>query len=193
MEKTALILLSENNAGPENSTQLLLIWVDFSASVGAEPAGSSHRPELHSEPLGGIPAVPMVKITGKYEGQLRTRSLHTPSGSALLTDAPVDNHGKGEAFSPTDLLATSLATCIVTTMAIVAERNGIDFSAASYEVIKEMTTTPPRRVATLTVRIVLPASMSAENRTRLEAVAKSCPVHHSLHPDVNANISFEYQ
>lgn len=135
----------------------------------------------------------MVKITGKYEGNLRTHSIHAPSGSELLTDAPVDNHGKGEAFSPTDLLATSLATCIVTTMAIVAERNGIDFTSATYEVIKEMTSAPPRRVAKLTLRIQMPASLSPESRTRLEAVAKSCPVHHSLHPDVVTDVSFEYR
>lgn len=135
----------------------------------------------------------MVKITGHYQGQLRTSAVHESSGSTLVTDAPVDNHGKGEAFSPTDLLATSLATCILTTMGIVAERNGIDFSTATFEIIKEMTTTPPRRVAKLTARFTLPASLSAESRTRLEQVAKTCPVHHSLHPDVVTDIRFEYR
>jgi putative redox protein len=135
----------------------------------------------------------MVKITGTYQGQLRTEATHGPSGSRLITDAPIDNHGKGEAFSPTDLLATSLATCIVTTMGIVAERNGIDFSTAAFEVTKEMTSTPPRRVAKLTVRITMPAALSPESRKRLEAVAKTCPVHHSLHPDVVADVSFDYR
>ena len=134
----------------------------------------------------------MVKMTGTYQGGLRTKAVHTPSGATLVTDAPVDNDGKGEAFSPTDLLATSLATCILTTMGIVAERNGIDFSSASFEVEKEMTSIPPRRVAKLTLRLQLPASLSPENRTRLEAVAKSCPVHHSLHPDVITDVSFVY-
>lgn len=134
----------------------------------------------------------MVKMTGKYQGGLRTQAVHTPSGATLVTDAPTDNHGKGQAFSPTDLLATSLATCILTTMGIVAERNGIDFSTAYFEVTKEMTTTPPRRVAKLTLRITMPASLSPESRTRLEAVAKTCPVHHSLHPDVITDVSFEY-
>jgi uncharacterized OsmC-like protein len=135
----------------------------------------------------------MVKMTGTYQGQLRTQAIHTPSGATLVTDAPTDNHGKGEAFSPTDLLATALGTCVLTTMGIVAERNGIAFANASFEVVKEMTATAPRRVAKLTLRLQLPASLSPESRTRLEAVAKTCPVHHSLHPDVITDVSFEYR
>lgn len=135
----------------------------------------------------------MVKITGTYSGSLRTQAVHAPSGATLITDAPVDNHGKGEAFSPTDLLATSLGTCVLTTMAIVAERQGFEFASASFEVIKEMTSTPPRRVAKLTLRLTLPAKLTPEQRTRLEAVATSCPVHHSLHPDVVTDVSFDYR
>lgn len=135
----------------------------------------------------------MVKITGTYSGNLRTQAIHGPSGATLITDAPVDNHGKGEAFSPTDLLATSLATCVLTTMAILAQRQGFEFGNASFEVTKEMTATPPRRVAKLTLRFVLPAALNADQRARLEAVAKSCPVHHSLHPDVVTEVSFSYQ
>lgn len=135
----------------------------------------------------------MVKITGRYEGQLRTSATHTPSGSQLLTDAPVDNHGKGEAFSPTDLLATSLGCCMLTIMGIVAERNGIDLSSVRFEVLKEMSTTLPRRVSKLTVTFTMPAALSTEDRARLEQAAKTCPVHHSLHPSIVCDISFDYR
>ncbi len=135
----------------------------------------------------------MVKITGKYEGGLRTSAVHGPSGTKLFTDAPVDNHGKGESFSPTDLLATSLGCCMLTIMGIVAERNGLDIGSTTFEVLKEMTSTPPRRVAKLTVTFTMPAALSPDNRTRLEQAAKTCPVHHSLHPDVSCDISFNYE
>ena len=135
----------------------------------------------------------MVKITGKYEGKLRTTAVHGPSGMTLLTDAPLDNHGRGEAFSPTDLLATSLGCCMLTIMGITAERLGLDLSTTTFEVTKEMSATLPRRVAKLTVRFTMPAALSPENRTRLEQAAKTCPVHHSLHPDVICDIGFEYR
>lgn len=137
--------------------------------------------------------VSMVKITGRYEGQLRTSATHTPSGARLLTDAPVDNHGKGEAFSPTDLLATSLGCCMLTIMGIVAERQGIDLSSVAFEVEKEMSSSAPRRVARLGVRFTMPASLSSEDRTRLEQAAKTCPVHHSLHPQIVCDLSFDYR
>jgi len=134
----------------------------------------------------------MVSIEGRYLGDLRCEATHGPSSSKLLTDAPADNMGKGEAFSPTDLVATALGTCIVTTMAIVAARRGIDFTKARFTVEKHIATDPVRRIGRLPVTIHLPASLDAETRTILERAAYTCPVHKSLHPDVAAPISFVY-
>jgi putative redox protein len=135
----------------------------------------------------------MVAIEGRYVGDLRCEATHGPSGSTLATDAPVDNMGKGEAFSPTDLVATALGTCIVTIIAIVAERHGLDVSGATFRVEKHMATDPVRRIGRLPVTIRLPASISAEGRTMLERAAHTCPVHKSLHPDVEAKITFLYE
>ena len=134
----------------------------------------------------------MVKIESIYEGELRCSSTHLPSGSGLITDAPVDNHGKGSAFSPTDLLATSLLTCVMTTMAIVAERNEIHLKGMRGSVFKHMTTTAPRRIAKLEVELHMPKSLNEDDRTRMEATAKGCPVHRSLHPDVEEVWVFVY-
>ena len=94
----------------------------------------------------------MVSIDITYDGQLHTTAVHGPSKARIATDAPVDNMGRGEAFSPTDLLATALGTCIITTMGIVAQREGLDLSGATVHVEKEMTATGPRRVAIVDVR-----------------------------------------
>ena len=135
----------------------------------------------------------MVEISGKYIGELRCESVHGPSGTTLVTDAPVDNMGRGESFSPTDLVATALGTCIVTTMAIVAKRRGIDFSAATFHVDKHMATEPVRRVGRLPVTIRMPASIAAEDRAVLERAAHTCPVNKTLAPDVDAPITFVYE
>lgn len=134
----------------------------------------------------------MVEIRIRYEGQLHCQAVHGPSGATLATDAPVDNMGKGESFSPTDLVATALGTCMLTVMGIVAQRHGIDMSLARVRVGKEMTATPPRRIARLTVEIHLPGSISADDRKRLENAAHTCPVHRSLHPDVEVPVSFHW-
>ena len=128
----------------------------------------------------------MVEIDIVYEGELHTRATHLPSGDELATDAPKDNQGRGEAFSPTDLLATALGTCMLTIMGIVARREAISLEGTKVRVTKEMTATPPRRVAKLTVTFDVPASagISAEQRIKLENAAHTCPVHRSLHPDV---------
>lgn len=135
----------------------------------------------------------MVVITGSYTGDLRCEAVHGPSGTKIVTDAPVDNMGRGESFSPTDLVATALGTCIVTTMAIVATRRGIDFSSATFSVEKHMALEPLRRIGRLPVTIRMSAAISEENRAILERAAHTCPVHKSLHADVEAPISFVYE
>ena len=131
----------------------------------------------------------MVEIDAVYEGGLRCVATHGPSKSVLNTDAPKDNMGKGEAFSPTDLLATSLGTCMLTTMGIVAQRNGIEMGGSTAHVVKEMVTTPSRRVGKLTVEIRVPHELSTEQQERLRNAALSCPVHKSLHPDVQIPVT----
>jgi putative redox protein len=134
----------------------------------------------------------MVTIDFKYEGQLGTSATHAPSGTSLRTDAPVDNAGRGLSFSPTDLLATALGTCVLTTMAIVAGRHGIAFEASSGRVEKHMTTEGARRVKELVVALKLPKSIQEADRPRLEAAGHGCPVHKSLHPDVKVTIEFDW-
>jgi uncharacterized OsmC-like protein len=132
----------------------------------------------------------MVTITSTYQGGLRCQAAHGPSGTTLVTDAPVDNHGKGESFSPTDLVATALGTCIMTTMAIVADRRAVALDGMTAETEKVMTTTPPRRIASLKTRITIPLSADHEARGVLENAARTCPVHKSLHPEIDAAIEF---
>lgn len=134
----------------------------------------------------------MVTITYEYTGQLGTKAKHGPSGTELNTDAPVDNAGRGLSFSPTDLLATSLATCALTTMAIAAQKNGIAFESGSGSVIKAMTAVAPRRVDVLTVTLRVPAATAAADRERLEAAGRKCPVALSLHPDVRVDMTFDW-
>ena len=129
----------------------------------------------------------MVKITGEYQGDLHCFSVHVPSSNTLVTDAPKDNQGRGEAYSPTDLAATSLATCILTTMAIVARKHGFELRGARFEVTKVMSTDAPRRIVRLPVNIWLPiakSSMPAVLVGLLERTGDSCPVGQSLHPAI---------
>jgi putative redox protein len=137
-----------------------------------------------------------VEIDIVYEGGLRCRATHGPSRKQLTTDAPVDNHGKGESFSPTDLVATALGTCMTTLMGIVADRNKLDIAGTTVQVVKEMVQEPVRRIATLRVKIDVPAEkgaqLSVEDRKKLETAALHCPVHKSLHPDIHTPIEFSY-
>ncbi|MET0261949.1 MAG: OsmC family protein [Rariglobus sp.] len=130
----------------------------------------------------------MVKITGEYQGDLHCVATHGPSGSVLMTDAPKDNQGRGEAFSPTDLVATSLATCIATTMAIVARRHEVELKGLRYEVTKEMSADAPRRIVRLATTIWLPVAKTEQLAKLLEHAAHNCPVHQSLHPQVEKPI-----
>ncbi len=136
-----------------------------------------------------------VEVTAVYEGQLRCVATHGPSSATLATDAPVDNGGRGAEFSPTDLVATALGTCVMTTMGLVAARHEIDLSGMKVRVLKEMTQQPVRRIASLTTEVTVPmaAVTDPSMRDRLEAAARKCPVHASLHPDLNAPIEFRYE
>lgn len=134
----------------------------------------------------------MVKSIATYEGQLHCSVQHQPSSSSIVTDAPVDNQGKGQAFSPTDLMGASLGSCILTTLAIVAEREKIDLIGAKAEVDKEMRTQPSRRIDKLVTKITLPASVPVDFRPRLEAAAHRCPVRASLHAEIEVPIEFVY-
>jgi putative redox protein len=132
----------------------------------------------------------MVQIDIAYHGELRCSARHAPSQTELHTDAPVDNCGRGESFSPTDLVATALGTCMLTTMGIFAQRHAIDLRGATVTVRKEMTTTPPRRIARLTTELRLPLASTHPQREALERAAMHCPVHASLHPDVALPVQF---
>jgi len=130
-----------------------------------------------------------------YLGELRTDCTHLQSGTHINTDAPTDNQGRGEAFSPTDLVANALGTCIVTTMAIFARREGIDLTGSALDVTKIMTSQPPRRIARIEIELTLRASPLPDEttRARLEQIAHTCPVAISLHPDVEQAVNINWE
>ncbi len=134
----------------------------------------------------------MVQATVRYEGDLRCTATHGPSQSSIETDAPADNMGKGERFSPTDLVGTALATCVLTTMAIAARRKGLELPGMTATVRKHMTTELPRRIAKLEVDVVIPLPSSHPEKDFLEAAAKGCPVRRSLHPDLQVEETFAW-
>ena len=134
----------------------------------------------------------MVSFCIQYNGDFRCTATHGPSNAHLATDAPKDNHGRGESFSPTDLAATSLATCMMTTMAIITRNDGIVLHGMQAEVEKHMTSTAPRRIAKIVVRIQMPTGITAEARARLERIAHQCPVALSLHPEVQQDVQLIY-
>jgi putative redox protein len=133
-----------------------------------------------------------IKIT--YEGGLNCTATHGPSRKMLNTDAPVDNGGRGATFSPTDLVATALGTCMATIMGMVAQRNNLNIDGLQIQVSKEMVADPVRRIGSLKTRLVFPEgiTLSTADRAKLEAGAKACPVKQSLHPDVKMPIEFVY-
>ena len=134
----------------------------------------------------------MVEISIRYLGGLRCEARHEPSGNVVITDAPVDNEGKGEAFSPTDLAATSLGTCMLTIMGIVAHRHEIDLGETTVKVVKEMSVQPPRRIGRLTIVFTIPLPVDHPKRALLEKAASGCPVHLSLHPEVEQDVRFDW-
>lgn len=135
----------------------------------------------------------MIEIRIDYQGDLHCSATHGPSGTVLTTDAPVDNNGRGESFSPTDLLATALGTCMSTVMGIAARRKGIALEGMKVTVRKHMSTDTPRRIAKLEVDLEIPLPADHPDRAFLEATANACPVHHSLHPDVVTELKWGWQ
>jgi len=134
----------------------------------------------------------MVTISSTYEGGLRCNATHGPSGVNLITDAPVDNHGKGESFSPTDLVATAVANCMMTVMGIAAERHGIDLKGTTVTIGKEMSSEPPRRIVGLKSLMTIPLPADHPQRALLEGAAKACPVKQSLSPEIDSTVEFRW-
>lgn len=133
-----------------------------------------------------------VEVSIVYQGELRCEATHGPSGVKLHTDAPVDNHGRGESFSPTDLVATALGACVLTILGIQAEKHQIDLSGTRVTVQKHMSSDLPRRIAKLPVQVVIPIAVDDRMRTVLERAAHTCPVHQSLHAEIEKPIEFQW-
>lgn len=135
----------------------------------------------------------MTTVKSTYRGELRTQCVHLQSGNSLITDAPCDNQGRGEAFSPTDLLATSLGSCIMTIMGIRARELGVDLTGTEISVTKIMAANP-RRVAAVELAFEFPPlAISDEQRQAIESVARTSPVPLSLHPDLRQEITFNWR
>lgn len=128
----------------------------------------------------------------RYLGELRTSSMHLQSGTEILTDAPTDNNGKGEAFSPTDMVANSLATCMITIMAIKARDMDLELKGTTAEVTKVMAA-EPRRISEIHIKFQMNLVADVKTKTILEKTAMTCPVHHSLHPDIKKEIVFNWK
>ena len=135
----------------------------------------------------------MVNISIRYTGDLHCAATHGPSRSELATDAPVDNNGKGESFSPTDLVATALGTCMATVMGIAAQRHGVELKGTTLEITKEMSKDMPRRIVRLASEMRIPLPQDHPQRALLEAAALGCPVHHSLSPEIEKPVNFVWE
>jgi uncharacterized OsmC-like protein len=133
----------------------------------------------------------MNTATARYAGQLRTEATHVASGNVIQTDAPTDNHGRGEAFSPTDLVSTALGACMMTVMGIVADRHSLDLVGSTFT--KHMSTDGPRRIAQIDVDFRLPAALAPEHRALLERTARTCPVALSLKEEIRQQVRFAYE
>ena len=134
----------------------------------------------------------MATVQTKYLGDLRTESVHLQSGNKLITDAPTDNQGRGEAFSPTDLLATAFGACVLTIMGIAAKTHGFDIDGTEVETTKVMGTEPRRIVELITTFKFPHNNYSAKHKKILELTAKECPVFNSLHPDIKKTVTYIY-
>jgi putative redox protein len=134
-----------------------------------------------------------VSVEIAYEGQLRCKAVHGPSQCHVVTDAPVDNHGKGAHFSPTDLVATALGTCTLTLLGIVADRHGISLEGTTVKVEKHMVAEPVRRIGRLPVDIYMGQPIEDKYKERLVKAAETCPVKQSVHPDIDLSINFHWK
>lgn len=139
-------------------------------------------------------SVMSVQIDIVYKGGLSCEATHAPSKKTLITDAPLDNGGKGRTFSPTDLVGAALGACMETIIGLVAQRNNLNVEGLKIEVTKEMVADPVRRIGALKTRIIFPKGINytREIKLKLEAAAKTCPVKQSLHPDINISLDFIY-
>ena len=135
----------------------------------------------------------MVNINIEYTGELHCDAVHGPSGCRISTDAPVDNQGRGESFSPTDLVATALGICVATIMGIYSERHDLNLAGMKVQVEKHMSNDDkPRRILRLPVTITVPIKLEDRHRTSIENAAGHCPVHQSLRADIEAPLNFVY-
>jgi putative redox protein len=135
----------------------------------------------------------MVEVTINYNGDLHCDATHGPSGSTIATDAPTDNKGKGASFSPTDLVATALGTCMSTILAMAAQEHGLDVTGMTVKVSKEMSKDAPRRIVGLTSEVHIPLPASTVERALLENAALNCPVHKSLPPEIERPTKFFWE
>jgi uncharacterized OsmC-like protein len=135
----------------------------------------------------------MVEIKILYEGDLHCSAVHLPSGNTLVTDAPLDNNGRGEAFSPTDLMATALGSCMATVIGIVAKRKELAIEGMTVNVRKFMSDEQPRRIKRLELDLKIPLPASHSDRKLLESAARGCPVHQSIHPDIEVVMNWVWQ
>lgn len=133
----------------------------------------------------------MVKLDIEYLGDLHCKAIHGPSGQELLTDAPTDNQGKGDYFSPTDLAATAVGSCIATIMGIKAQQHNIDLKGMNITVDKEMMNEPYRRIKKLIIRVVFPIALAENHLQIMKNVIKTCPVTRSLHPDIELDVDYK--
>lgn len=134
----------------------------------------------------------MITSEVKYLGDLRTTAVHVKSNNEIITDAPIDNYGKGEAFSPTDLIATGLGSCMITLMGIKADNLGINLEGTKAEVIKRMSMDDPRRIKEIKVTLIMNQNFDDKTKVILEKIALTCPVAKSLHPELKQTVEFLY-
>lgn len=135
----------------------------------------------------------MVTSNVKYPGELRTEAVHVKSGNTIITDAPTDNHGKGEAFSPTDLVATALACCMISVMGIVSMKEGITTTDGATAEVTKVMYADPRRIGEIHVKLIMPKKNFTDKEKKMyEHAAHTCPVAKSLHPDLKQVITFEW-
>lgn len=134
----------------------------------------------------------MVPQQTLYIGELRCTSTHGPSKVELVTDAPTDNHGRGESFSPTDLVVTALSTCMITTAGISAQKDNVNLEGTKVFAEKHMTTQPPRRIAKIVVRIDVAAGVPQDYRPKFEHICQTCPVVLSINPEIQVDLKFQY-